>query len=264
MEGAPVTADLPDRAADTERDDREPKPCPVCGERCVYDGWDHVHPNGIGIGSCAAVAARPAGQDEVLRRPDEWCRLKGVYVLDPDGWRDDGAPSWIEPITEAEFDRRLSICTQAPWDWATNQPLPRSPAPPSPGTDLREEIARAIYERGRADNGAGSIARAEMLADAVLDTPALRRLLDAAAAVERVRALVAVYASDPYCWTKGDDIAGSIRDALDGVVQSSTIATGSPLPSGQSATIQGAESAQRGAQGNAGNPSRGIGEETEP
>jgi hypothetical protein len=34
-------------------DEREPKACPRCGQMCHYDGWDHVHPNGIGIGSCS-------------------------------------------------------------------------------------------------------------------------------------------------------------------------------------------------------------------
>lgn len=38
----------------TAPDPREPKPCPRCGAICTYDGWDHVHPTGIGIGSCAA------------------------------------------------------------------------------------------------------------------------------------------------------------------------------------------------------------------
>jgi len=40
----------------TAPDDREPRPCPRCGEVCTYDGWDHVHPNGLGIGSCRPVA----------------------------------------------------------------------------------------------------------------------------------------------------------------------------------------------------------------
>jgi hypothetical protein len=34
-------------------DPREPKTCPRCGVTCTHDGWGHVHPNGIGIGSCA-------------------------------------------------------------------------------------------------------------------------------------------------------------------------------------------------------------------
>lgn len=33
-------------------DDREAKTCPRCGQICTYDGWDHVHPDGVGIGSC--------------------------------------------------------------------------------------------------------------------------------------------------------------------------------------------------------------------
>lgn len=33
-------------------DQREPRPCPRCGVTCTYDGWGHVHPNGVGIGSC--------------------------------------------------------------------------------------------------------------------------------------------------------------------------------------------------------------------
>lgn len=31
---------------------RADRPCPKCGETCHYDGWDHVHGNGRGIGSC--------------------------------------------------------------------------------------------------------------------------------------------------------------------------------------------------------------------
>lgn len=37
---------------ETERDDREPTPCPRCGELCSYDGWGLVHTTGLGIGSC--------------------------------------------------------------------------------------------------------------------------------------------------------------------------------------------------------------------
>lgn len=31
-------------------DERDPKTCPRCGHWCVYDGWGHVHGNGLGIG----------------------------------------------------------------------------------------------------------------------------------------------------------------------------------------------------------------------
>jgi hypothetical protein len=51
-----------------------------------------------------------------LRTPDEWSRIQGVLVLDPDGWREDGKP-WTEPITEDEFAKRLAISTVGPWQW---------------------------------------------------------------------------------------------------------------------------------------------------
>lgn len=48
--------------------------------------------------------------NDELRTPQEWCDLLGARVMDPDGWRD-GTRSWNEPITKAEFDRRLNVCT---------------------------------------------------------------------------------------------------------------------------------------------------------
>jgi hypothetical protein len=47
------------RASKYPRDDREPKACPRCGELCVYDGWDHVHRSGLGIGSCEDDPQQP-------------------------------------------------------------------------------------------------------------------------------------------------------------------------------------------------------------
>jgi hypothetical protein len=45
--------ELTDRGwALARRDPRQPRTCPRCGQWCVHDGWDHVHGNGIGIGSC--------------------------------------------------------------------------------------------------------------------------------------------------------------------------------------------------------------------
>lgn len=44
------------------------------------------------------------------RTPAEWCTLKEVVILDPDGWRVDGK-DWNKKITEKEFDERLYSCT---------------------------------------------------------------------------------------------------------------------------------------------------------
>lgn len=45
-----------------------------------------------------------------LRTPEEWCKLLGASIMDPDGWRD-GTRAWEEPITKEEFDERLQRCT---------------------------------------------------------------------------------------------------------------------------------------------------------
>jgi hypothetical protein len=42
----------------------------------------------------------------VVRTPEEWCRLYGVDVRDPDGWRGKDDPPWEQPITLADFYRR--------------------------------------------------------------------------------------------------------------------------------------------------------------
>lgn len=55
---------------------------------------------------------------EPLKTPDEWCRAKGLRILDPDGWRTDDAPPWDKPIREADFDNRAGMSTTGPWDWA--------------------------------------------------------------------------------------------------------------------------------------------------
>lgn len=51
-----------------------------------------------------AVAPERLAPDMKLT-PGEWCRAYGVRVLDPDGWRAEGAPEWVEPITLVEFER---------------------------------------------------------------------------------------------------------------------------------------------------------------
>lgn len=52
-----------------------------------------------------------------LRTPDEWCRIRGVHILDADGWRPPVAQAWDVPITENEFIRRAAISTIRLWNW---------------------------------------------------------------------------------------------------------------------------------------------------
>lgn len=52
--------------------------------------------------------------DNPLRTPDEWQKMLGVKVLDPDGWdRRNLEESWSEPISEDEFRIRASMSTTA-------------------------------------------------------------------------------------------------------------------------------------------------------
>lgn len=48
---------------------------------------------------------------EDLKTPDEWSRLEGVEVMDPDGWRGRNGRPWTDPITLAEFKNRLITST---------------------------------------------------------------------------------------------------------------------------------------------------------
>jgi hypothetical protein len=62
----------------------------------------------------SADGTERAGWPEVLKTPEEWLAeiRPGVRVLDPDGWRGrDGRP-WTDPISRAEFTRRLVLSTQ--------------------------------------------------------------------------------------------------------------------------------------------------------
>lgn len=52
-----------ERTAEKDADARNPKPCPKCGEVCKYDGWGHVHVNGLGIGSCVFPPAEKGQAD---------------------------------------------------------------------------------------------------------------------------------------------------------------------------------------------------------
>lgn len=62
--------------------------------------------------STPECAVHPEGPE--IDTPDSWCKRLGIHVLDPDGWRRDGKP-WDEAVSEAEFRRRATWSTQAPW-----------------------------------------------------------------------------------------------------------------------------------------------------
>lgn len=48
-----------------------------------------------------------------LRTPEQWAEEKGIVVVDPDGWREDGYFLWDKAISEEEFDRRAAVSTTA-------------------------------------------------------------------------------------------------------------------------------------------------------
>lgn len=50
--------------------------------------------------------------DETELTPAEWCRVTGVRILDPDGWRGDGGRDWAEPVTLIEFQERAGRSTR--------------------------------------------------------------------------------------------------------------------------------------------------------
>lgn len=56
----------------------------------------------------------------VKRIPDEWSRILGILVLDPDGWnRRDFEKDWFIPLTQKEFEKKAFISTiQSNFNWA--------------------------------------------------------------------------------------------------------------------------------------------------
>ena len=44
-----------------------------------------------------------------LRTPEQWSKVKGIHIVDPDGWREEGSPSWETPITEREYLDRAAV-----------------------------------------------------------------------------------------------------------------------------------------------------------
>lgn len=52
----------------------------------------------------------------ILKEPALWAHEKGLYILDWDGWRGPEGRPVTDQITEAEFDRRVVVCTIATID----------------------------------------------------------------------------------------------------------------------------------------------------
>lgn len=79
--------------------------CPSCdGSGLELDAEGESH------GECLRCAGMGRVPDE--RTPEQWEAHYGVQVHDPDGWRTPGDPrNWNEPITLAEFARRLGGST---------------------------------------------------------------------------------------------------------------------------------------------------------
>ena len=48
------------------------------------------------------------------RTPEEWSKIHDVFILDPDGWRGKGDPSWDTPLDEDDFLRRMWVSTIGP------------------------------------------------------------------------------------------------------------------------------------------------------
>ena len=53
-------------------------------------------------------------------RPDEWCAILGVRVLDPDGWRGENGRDWADAVGLAEFVRRCWPSTVGSEDGSTD------------------------------------------------------------------------------------------------------------------------------------------------
>lgn len=88
-----------------------------------------------------------------LRTPSEWAALLDLYIMDPDGWRMDGAPAWDEPISRAEFDMRAGMSTTGPLSsFGVMTPetivrVPNQPRTPLKSFRIPEELYRAAQVR---------------------------------------------------------------------------------------------------------------------
>ncbi len=61
-----------------------------------------------------AVADPDELKPEAWRSTREWLSDWPYVVIDPDGWREPGAPGLDEPISRSEFERRMTASTVAP------------------------------------------------------------------------------------------------------------------------------------------------------
>lgn len=85
--------------------------------RGYVDGWGQLVDLSNAVQAMGAIViASPADDDYdpfvgPLLTPETWCRALGWEILDHDGWRGRDAPPWGQPISQAEFERRVAECT---------------------------------------------------------------------------------------------------------------------------------------------------------
>lgn len=88
------------------------------------------------------VLPDPPPDGEERRPAREWQERAGYVVVDPDGWREPGAPGPDEPITYDEFERRAASSTVAPWSSGAHSALD----PPRVASGVGEATATAMSQ----------------------------------------------------------------------------------------------------------------------
>jgi len=94
-----------------------------------------------------AAMTDPGVAPDERRTPAEWQPICGIRILDPDGWRGALAKDWDEPVTRAEFMRRVGVSTIGPWADPASTPAVRL-ADETIG-QLHARLAEVIAERDR-------------------------------------------------------------------------------------------------------------------